>query len=150
MSGVEKQFVRRVVTGVDEAGKSTVVSDGVCDCQAVEEQYVSVDLWISSLPAAVDGPVDVPAVPDLDPEAGEIIWRWFTLGPGERIGFHATDTVDLMTVHSGTVTLLLDKGAVLLERGDCVVQRGTRHGWLNESAEACVLVGTMASTRRSG
>lgn len=146
MSKPKWDAVRRVVTGVDQAGKSTVVEDGDCACQSVEEQYVTQDLWMTVLPAPVDGPVNVPSVPDLDPEHGQFIWRRFSLGAGERIGFHATETVDMMTVESGEVTLILEARSVVLSQGDCVVQRGTRHGWLNEGTEPCVLIGFMAST----
>jgi quercetin dioxygenase-like cupin family protein len=146
VSRADQDPVRRVVTGVDERGKSTVVSDGSCQCRAVQEQYVSEDLWLTTLPAPVDGEVDVPAVADLDPERGQLVWRRFALGPGETIGLHATETVDLMTVDSGKVTLVLETGNVVLSRGDCVVQRGTRHGWVNEGPDACVLIGIMAST----
>ncbi|HEY6538027.1 MAG TPA: cupin domain-containing protein [Candidatus Dormibacteraeota bacterium] len=149
MSSTPEQTVRRVVTGVDHSGKSVVITDEICPRQAVEDQYITVDLWTSGLPAPVDGPVDIPQVADVDPEPGEIIWRWFALGPGERIEFHKTETVDCMLVHSGSVTLLLEEGSVSLRPGDCAVQRGTRHGWLNEGSEPCVLVGTMASTRRA-
>ena len=77
---------------------------------------------------------------------GQLVWRQFALGSGETIEFHATDTVDLMTVHAGKVSLVLETGNVVLSRGDCVVQRGTRHGWVNEGPDACVLIGIMAST----
>ena len=146
MSRPKLGAVRRVVTGVDERGKSTVVADGSCPCRAVEEQYVSEDLWLTTLPAPVDEAIDVPVVADLDPERGQLVWRRLALGSGETIEFHATDTVDLMTVHAGKVSLVLETGNVVLSRGDCVVQRGTRHGWVNEGPDACVLIGIMAST----
>ncbi len=147
MAKLPRQQVRRVVTGVNQAGKSYAVVDGNCECQAIQEQYVSVDLWSFGLPAATEGPVDIPAVPDIDGVPGEVIWRRFTLGPRERIAFHATDTVDLMTVLSGSITMTLEEGQdIKLGPGDCVVQRGTRHGWLNESDEPCTLIGVMAST----
>jgi quercetin dioxygenase-like cupin family protein len=123
-----------------------VVSDGPCERQAVEDQYVSVDLWSTRLPAGVDGPIDVPAVADVDGVPGEIIWRRFTLGPGEKIGFHSTETVDLMTVLSGRITLVMERGEVVLVPGDCVVQRGTVHGWVNADSVPCTLIGIMAST----
>lgn len=146
MSRPEQDAVRRVVTGVDERGRSTVIADGSCPSRAIEEQYVSDDLWVTTLPAPVDGRIDVPVVADLDPLRGQLVWRRFALGPGETIAFHATETVDLMTVHSGKVTLVLETGNVVLSRGDCVVQRGTRHGWVNEGPDACILIGIMAST----
>ena len=36
-------------------------------------------------------------------------------------------------VLDGEVSLELDTGEVLLEPGDCIVQRGTRHAWRNRS-----------------
>jgi mannose-6-phosphate isomerase-like protein (cupin superfamily) len=55
-------------------------------------------------------------------------------------GMHTTDTVDLDLVFSGEVWLELDDGAeVHLQRGDCVIQNGTRHAWRNRSSEPCVL-----------
>lgn len=147
MTRLPRQTVRRVVTGVDPSGASMVVSDAPCECQAVEDQYVSVDLWATGLPAGVDGPIDVPEVPDVDGVPGEVIWRRFTLGPGEKIAFHSTETVDLMTVLSGRITLVMERGEVVLEPGDCVVQRGTVHGWVNAESVPAVLIGIMASTR---
>jgi len=147
LTRLPRQTVRRVVTGVDPSGASMVVSDAPCECQAIEDQYVSVDLWSTGLPAGVDGPIDVPEVPDVDGVPGEIIWRRFTLGPGEKIAFHSTETVDLMTVLTGRITLVMERGEVVLEPGDCVVQRGTIHGWVNAEPVPCVLIGIMASTR---
>lgn len=147
LTRLPRQAVRRVVTGVDPSGASVVVSDAPCECQAVEDQYVSVDLWSTGLPAGVDGPIDVPEVPDVDGVPGEMIWRRFTLGPGEKIAFHSTETVDLMTVLSGRITLVMERGEVALDPGDCVVQRGTVHGWVNAESVPAVLIGIMASIR---
>jgi quercetin dioxygenase-like cupin family protein len=53
---------------------------------------------------------------------------------------HSTPTIDYITVVSGAVRLRLDDGAeVELTAGDCVIQRGTRHTWLNNGAVPCVL-----------
>jgi len=50
-------------------------------------------------------------------------------------GMHATDTIDFEVVLEGTVVLELDDGAeVTLNRGDTVVQNGTRHRWRNPGA----------------
>lgn len=138
--------LRRVVTGVDEQGRSVVERDGPCQCAAVTDQYVSEDLWLTGLPAPREGSVDIPQEADLDPGPGTLVWRRFRLGPQQRIEFHSTDTVDLMTVLSGEMTLVLETGTVRLTPGDCVVQRGTRHGWINDGAEECVLIGVMIST----
>ena len=56
-------------------------------------------------------------------------------------GWHTTRTLDFATVLSGEVDLELDSGITALKAGDCVVQRGTRHRWVNRSDEICVISG---------
>lgn len=47
-------------------------------------------------------------------------------------GFHRTDTIDYGVVLDGEITLELDDGCTsVLQRGDLVVQMGTRHAWRN-------------------
>lgn len=58
----------------------------------------------------------------------------------DQPGMHTTDTVDVDFVVSGEVYLELDDGAeVHLVEGDCVVQNGTRHRWVNRSDEPATL-----------
>jgi uncharacterized cupin superfamily protein len=61
----------------------------------------------------------------------------------EASGFHRTDTLDYVMVLDGEVTLELDRGAVTLGPGDCVVQRATRHAWRNRSGRAVRLAVVM-------
>ena len=67
------------------------------------------------------------------------------LGPGSEAPMHHTDTLDLQTVLSGSVELLLDDGAHRLEQGDLVVLTGVDHAW-RAGPDGCrlsaVLVGT--------
>jgi mannose-6-phosphate isomerase-like protein (cupin superfamily) len=44
---------------------------------------------------------------------------------------HMTDSVDYLVVLAGELTMIMDVGEVTLKPGDCIVQRGTRHGWAN-------------------
>lgn len=71
-------------------------------------------------------------------------------GIGEVIshggGMHATSTVDLEYVLSGQLTLKMDSGEqTVLKAGDCLIQCGTLHSWVNESDEPatvlCIFVG---------
>src|SRR4051812_38335027 len=41
--------------------------------------------------------------------------------------FHVTDTIDSVYVLDGPVELMLDVDSVVLQAGDCVVQRRTKH-----------------------
>jgi mannose-6-phosphate isomerase-like protein (cupin superfamily) len=71
-----------------------------------------------------------------------------TLEP-DNPGMHTTDTVDVVLVLTGEVTLELDDGAqVQLRAGDTVVQNGTRHAWRNRSAEPCTLAGAQVGAVR--
>lgn len=50
---------------------------------------------------------------------------------------HRTESVDYGIVIDGEMTLILDKGEVLLKPGSVVVQRGTNHAWANRSGRPC-------------
>ena len=63
-------------------------------------------------------------------------------------GMHRTNTVDYALVLDGQIWALMDGGEVLLEAGDCLVQRGTNHAWSNRTDRPCrmafILVGAWA------
>ena len=83
------------------------------------------------------------AVDRSSPEFAELMSRFDDGGvmePGGD-GWHATQTLDLVTVISGVDDLELDEGVTRLKAGDCIVQRGTRHRWVNRGDEPCVLSG---------
>jgi mannose-6-phosphate isomerase-like protein (cupin superfamily) len=46
-------------------------------------------------------------------------------------GFHRTQTIDHVLVLDGPVELVLDDESVIVEPGDCVIQRRTNHAWRN-------------------
>ena len=59
-------------------------------------------------------------------------------------GRHRTDTIDLVQILSGEITLCLDDDAsVDLAAGDCVIQRGTWHTWTNRGDQPCVFQATL-------
>ncbi len=58
----------------------------------------------------------------------------------EEAGMHTTDSVDYGVVVDGEIYLELDKGKeVLLRKGDCVIQNGTRHAWRNRSGSPATM-----------
>jgi len=151
--------VRRVVTGIDDLGRSTVLSDG-----DAFGGTAWAEVWVSDpalgLGAVVD-PHDGPRA--LEPPAGGNAWRVFEVPPDavlqERLaqtaagipgmepdGFHTTSTVDYVMVLEGEIALELDTGEVALRPGDCVVQRGTRHAWRNRSDRPVRMMAVMLST----
>ena len=134
---------RRIVTGTDAAGRSCVLHDGpASDVPGFAE------LWRSAGGDPLAEAPAEPGAPALEPAAGGTSWRVFDLPPDEVVaaylrsqgkadaeegGFHRTDTLDFVMILDGTLTLELDRGAVELGPGDCVVQRATRHAWRNRS-----------------
>jgi mannose-6-phosphate isomerase-like protein (cupin superfamily) len=152
--------MRVVVTGVDDHGRSTFVSD---ELAAGSERWG--DLWLTDPTRghdAIAAPSGDPLA--LEPPPGGTSWRVFDIPPDEQIrealavnaalipgmepdGFHTTDTVDYVMVLDGEVTLELDTGDVDLRTGDCVVQRRTRHAWRNRSGRPVRMMAVMISLR---
>jgi mannose-6-phosphate isomerase-like protein (cupin superfamily) len=146
-------MVRRVVTG-EEAGRSRVVIDGDAPHAWCDE------IWTTT----PEEPLGVDPGPDAQPlevPAGGTAFRLVSLPPDAEMrealaarpsagvdadGFHRTKSVDYVFVLDGAVELELDDGSVLLQPGDCVVQRGTNHAWRNHNDRPirllCVMVGT--------
>lgn len=58
---------------------------------------------------------------------------------GPHSMMHRTETVDFGVVLEGRIHLVLDESEVELAPGDVVVQRGTRHAWVNRSDSPCVM-----------
>ena len=153
--------VRRIVTGVNAAGRSCIVSDTLFPPGGVAPgQPVRVGLWTTdSAPASNDKPDPVPdgvilrtppdhrggtvvritdIVPDsqhaYDPEG--LRQRRCKTTPDRSArhpGFHATDTVDYAICLEGEVWAVMDEDETLMRPGDVLIQRGTYHAWSNRS-----------------
>lgn len=52
---------------------------------------------------------------------------------------HKTNSVDYLVVMSGAMTMLMEEGEAELKTGDCIVQRGTNHAWVNKGSVPCVI-----------
>jgi mannose-6-phosphate isomerase-like protein (cupin superfamily) len=62
---------------------------------------------------------------------------------------HVTDSVDYLVVISGEMHMLMEDGETLLTQGDCIVQRGTKHAWVNRSGQPCVLAAVLVDAKRA-
>jgi mannose-6-phosphate isomerase-like protein (cupin superfamily) len=52
---------------------------------------------------------------------------------------HKTKSIDYLVVIAGEMWMVMEDGEVLLRAGDCIVQRGTNHAWVNKSDRPCLL-----------
>jgi hypothetical protein len=56
--------------------------------------------------------------------------------PGSRSEMHATDTIDYITMISGTLIFGVETGEITLSQGDLLVDRGVLHYWYNDGTES--------------
>jgi hypothetical protein len=139
------------VTETTKGARRVVVGPGpeVTDdslVPAIETEAVSIsDIWLTK-----GGANTTDYAPGLEPwslvpaEHGTT-WRIVEFKSGHApddltTGMHATPTVDLGVVLSGSITLVLeDASTVELAAGDHFVLRGAHHTWVNAGQESAVL-----------
>jgi hypothetical protein len=157
--------VRRIVTGVNAAGRSCIVSDTRFPAGEVAPgQPVRVGLWTTDAAPASNTSADpvpdgvilrtppdhrggsVIRVTDIAPDAAhaydpkDLERRRCKTTPDRSArhpGFHATDTVDYAICLEGEVWAVLDDDETLMRAGDVLIQRGTYHAWSNRSDRIC-------------
>jgi hypothetical protein len=162
---------RRIVTGLNPAGKSVIVQD----TEMPQGPYGGADFWrTDSSPAALTADGDPQSRPPrLEPPAAGTLFRFFEIPPEDpniprdvieqhiadlfastgashcRVDttrhplMHTTRTVDYVVLLRGEVTLLMDEGEAALQPFDVVIQRGTNHSWVNRGKEPALLVAVL-------
>ncbi len=133
--------VRRVVTGHDEQGRSTVAIDQISD-KVISRRpgHASTVIWTTAaFPCdnndAFDGAQR--QVGTAHPDG--TVFRIVRYDPGVAGRMHRTESLDYAVVLSGEIDMELDLQTVTLRAGDVVVQRGTVHNWINRGTEPCVM-----------
>jgi hypothetical protein len=166
---------RRIVTGLNAAGKSAIVQDA----EMPRGMYGGADFWLTdSSPASLPADGDPQARPPrLEPPSNGTLFRFFEIPPEDpslspeqlealiaqlfaatagshcRVDttrhplMHTTRTVDYVVLLRGEVTLLLDDGEVALQPFDVVIQRGTNHSWVNRGKTAALLAAVLVDSR---
>jgi quercetin dioxygenase-like cupin family protein len=154
--------VRRVVAGTGDDGSAHIVHDGdpalmlVIGDEAAPIAALA-DVWQLGGPvAAADQGGDAPEPFDLEPrgDGAKILdVELQAAAPGASApdaGWHATATIDVDVIISGSVQMYLpDLPPVLLEAGDIVLQRGTNHLWHAVGNEPLRMMTVMVSVRES-
>lgn len=158
--------VRRIVTGLDAAGKAVAMFDGKVPLVSFRSPNPGADMWITD-----KSPPDLTWTEDrakikigLTPPKGGTVFRIVDFVPitakTEALDIntmmkvagadapakglpprhpmmHRTRSVDYAIIISGEIDMLLDDGEVHLKAGDVVVQQATNHAWVNRSKEVC-------------
>jgi mannose-6-phosphate isomerase-like protein (cupin superfamily) len=60
---------------------------------------------------------------------------------------HKTKSIDYLVVIAGEMWMVMEEGEVLLRPGDCIVQRGTNHAWVNRSDKPCLLAAILVDAK---
>lgn len=132
--------IRRVVTGLDAEGRSSIVIDG--PAQPV--------IWSTAdVPADNSGNADAGGAWQGMPERGTC-FLYSDLPPGGDPFVHATNTIDYIVVLSGEVTIVTDTGETLLRTGDVLVDRGVSHAWRNDGAAPCRILSVLCAAQPVG
>jgi mannose-6-phosphate isomerase-like protein (cupin superfamily) len=163
---------RRVVSGEDQDGRSTIVDDGFAARRVASPAFTVCDIWeTKALPIALTEGAAEGQVVLMPPEAG-FIFRVTTFPPDNEFdreefgsalddmggaldsdskipGMHKSDTLDIVTVISGEIYVVLETAETLLKQGDTVILRGSMHAWSNRSDEPCKITSLMMAARRA-
>jgi mannose-6-phosphate isomerase-like protein (cupin superfamily) len=128
-------LLRRVVTGLDENGRS---------CIAIDDAAPRL-IWANETSPADNGD---PAGQGggqmrLELPAGAAEFLWIEVPPGQSAPLHATNTLDYIVILSGEATIVTETGEAKLRPGDVLVDRGVLHAWRNDGAEPYRAVGVM-------
>lgn len=135
--------MRRLVTGIRN-GKSCVVQEDTLNPQGqdlIHDSFYAVE--VNPAPMRPAGAGDFL---DVQTPAGSLSFVTVFFPPnGGWPRMHKTDSIDLHTIVSGSVDLILDDGAHTLSAGDCAVVAGVDHAW-KSGPEGCttsiIIVGT--------
>ncbi len=130
--------MRRIITGVDEQGRSCVLEDDDVS-PAVFEGILGVrsgTLWATETSPPPSAPEQVGEYRDLRLTPGQL--RWIVVdhdppqggsGPEICTVLHHQDALELVFIVSGSTTLVVDTDERALRGGDCVVLPGVDHAF---------------------
>jgi mannose-6-phosphate isomerase-like protein (cupin superfamily) len=165
---------RRIVTGLDDQGRSAIVSDAYTDTRLVTDAFMRNDIWqakeVPSSALAENTLAEVAVIPppplgytynltafppdkEWDYEAGYAksladAAASDSTSAQDIPGMHTTETVDIVTIISGELWAILETGETLLKPGDTLVQRGTKHAWRNKGDVPAVMAAIQISATR--
>jgi len=88
---------------------------------------------------------ETPAIATMSAEEGRRHFELVSAGgastahraPAAHPYMHRTETLDYGIILEGEIFLIVDKGEILCQQGDIIIQRGTNHAWSNRSGRMC-------------
>lgn len=137
--------MRLLITGTDPDGKSCITSDTHVEINSLAPGFaMGIPYATESSPPPPRPPGSAELIDQFIPP-GHVRWMVVDYGPHSETPLHHTDTLDLETIISGSIDLVLGDGVHQLEAGDMVVMTGVDHAW-KAGPDGCrvnaVLIGT--------
>jgi quercetin dioxygenase-like cupin family protein len=134
--------VRRVVSGLDDEGRSCVIFDGPSEPV----------IWSSDqAPADNRGRADAGGGPfTFEFPVGGTRVVSHSLPPGTNTPMHTTDTLDYLVVVAGQISFITETGEAFLRPGDIVIDRGVSHAWRVEGSEPARMILIMVKAEPLG
>lgn len=137
--------IRKIVMGHDATGRTIVASDAPATTHGPigAGGMVVHDVW-----ETFEAPTPIPAL-EPDPSDRPLDFRMPDIGVRMRIAdippsdgrepfMHRTDSVELIMILDGEMTMIIDDGEeVVMRAGDTMVQRATNHAWVNRGPGNC-------------
>lgn len=129
--------IRRVITGLDEQGKSAVLFDD----RGTNSRIIWQTPAIPADNSGRDDAGDMQFTFDVFKSPGStfLIAEFDPAQSAASLFTHATDTLDYVVVLKGRIELVLEACTVELGVGDCVVDRGVMHAWRGLGDEPAVI-----------
>lgn len=134
---------RRIVTGHDSTGKSIFVADGPTpNVWKAPSGAPVIELWSHAGIPDNSGdfldPMMEPASFSPPPQGSILRIVDFAPRAADAPGnIHRTPSLDYCYVIEGTIVAVLDDDERVMSAGDVLIQRGTNHGWRNDSGAHC-------------
>lgn len=130
--------VRRLITGTDDEGRSSVVARIENDTAGSGPSPPMAAVFERRSVATASRASGSAPLIELGVEPGDVRWIAVNFEPAGEAPVHHTDTIDFTTVLSGSIELLLDDGDHVLRAGDSIVVNGIDHGW-RAGPEGCTM-----------
>ncbi|KAL7801475.1 hypothetical protein V8C43DRAFT_136442 [Trichoderma afarasin] len=134
--------IRRVITTHDKDGNAIISEEIPETLEGIEVPGTVIYLGYSlnQSPGLLNNDQDLKEYKDRLPHnvgmsipRGTVL-RMSDFQPGQSVPMHRSKTIDLGVIIEGEVELIMGSGeSTVLKRGDIIVQRGTIHGWKNNS-----------------
>jgi len=139
---------RIVIATNNKQGRSVIASDAPMQLFAPfgpqAPQFTTL-YTTTSMPASNTAPLPPSTTTTVpSPPTNGTVFCTSDIPPNSTSAFHRTRTLDYMVVLNGEVYMRLNDGKeVLIRQGECVVQRGGIHSWINRRGQWCRMLCVM-------